>query len=233
MEYANSGIVALIPAFNEQTQISEIVHAVRAFLPVVVVDDGSQDATAQRSEAAGALVLRQIPNQGKGAALAAGFHYALQNGFNAVVTLDADGQHDPREIPAFIQAFLSRRADLIIGRRNFREMPWVRRLSNNLGTLLFSWALGQPVADNQSGYRLISARLMAALLNNPSQERGFEYEVEMIVQCVLEGLHLDWVPIRTIYEGTRKSHIRPLHHLVKFLQVTLRTHQRIAASKAK
>jgi hypothetical protein len=74
---------------------------------------------------------------------------------------------------------------------------------------------------------------MELLLNNPDQERGFEYEVEMIVQCVLAGLRLDWVPIRTIYAGTRKSHIQPLRHLVKFLQVTLRTRRRMAASRSK
>ncbi len=233
MNDANTGILALIPAFNEQAQISEVIHAARAFLPVLVVDDGSQDETAARSEQAGALVIRQIPNQGKGAALAAGFHYALTHGFHAVITLDADGQHDPQEIPHFVQAFLQRRADLIIGRRNFEQMPWVRQLSNRLGAWAFSWALGQPVADNQSGYRLLSAHLMELLLNNPDQERGFEYEVEMIVQCVLAGLRLDWVPIRTIYAGTRKSHIQPLRHLVKFLQVTLRTRRRMAASRSK
>ena len=111
---------------------------------------------------------------------------------------------------------------MIIGRRDFSSMPLVRRLSNTLGTLLFSRALRQPVPDNQSGYRLISRRLMETLGSN--RERGFEFEVEMIVTCVLKGYSLDWVPIRTIYAG-ETSHIRPLRHLAKFLQITIKTNR--------
>ena len=230
MDYSNLGVLALIPAFNEQDHIQAVIQSARAFLPVMVVDDGSTDTTAERARAAGAQVILQRPNQGKGAALVAGFRFALQNGYRAVLTLDADGQHDPNEIPEFLKAFALRQADLVIGKRDFRRMPFIRRLSNTLGTFLFSWALGQPVADNQSGYRLVSARLMQALLERPDVERGFEFEVEMIVQCVLDRLKLDWVPIRTIY-ADEKSHIQPLRHLAKFLQVSLRTRQRIQAQK--
>jgi glycosyltransferase involved in cell wall biosynthesis len=210
-------ILALIPGFQEGPRIGAVVETARAFLPVVVVDDGSTDDTAVRAEAAGATVLVQTPNAGKGAALRTGFRYALERGAAAVVTLDADGQHDPTEIPAFLAAFAADRPELIIGRRDFGSMPAVRRVSNTLGGWIFSAAVGRRVADNQSGYRLIGRRLMTALLD--STESGFAFEVEMIARCIALGLPMTEVPIRTIYAG-EPSHIRPWSHLTGFLRVS-------------
>jgi glycosyltransferase involved in cell wall biosynthesis len=189
---------------------------------VIVVDDGSTDDTAANAEAAGAEVIRQVPNQGKGAALRAGFVRALEDGCAAVVTLDADGQHDPDEIPRFVAAFATAgasgpRPELVIGRRDFARMPPMRRLANSLGTATFSWAVGQDIPDNQSGYRLLGRRLMAATLD--SDEAGFEFEVEMIAVCLRRGWTLAWVPISTIYAG-EPSHVRPLAHLRHFVRAT-------------
>lgn len=209
-------ILALIPAYNEDQHIAEVVSQTRRFLPVLVVDDGSKDASAERAEAAGATVLRQPRNQGKGAALMAGYRYALEHGYQAVVMLDADGQHDPAEIPAFLTTFQKEHADLIIGQRDFRGMPPLRRATNTFGTWVFSWAVGQYIPDNQSGYRLLSRRMLEATVN--SRETDFEFEVEMIVTCVKQGFQLAWVPIRTIY-GDEKSHIKPLHHVVHFFRI--------------
>ena len=96
-------------------------------------------------------------------------------------------------------------------------MPTVRRLSNTLGTIVLSAAVGRHVPDNQSGYRLIGRRLMTALLD--SDEQGFEFEVEMIARCIALGLPMSHVPIRTIYAG-EPSHIQPVAHLREFLRVT-------------
>src|SRR4029078_6490165 len=197
-------IVALIPGYQEGPRIAAVVAAARQFLPVVVVDDGSTDDTAAQAEAAGATVLVQRPNAGKGAALRAGFRHALENGATAVVTLDADGQHDSAEIPTFLTAFEETGAELIIGRRDFGTMPLVRRLSNTLGGLVFSAAVGRGVAENQSGYRLIGRRLMAALLD--STESGFEFEVEMIARCIALGLPMAAVPIRPTYARETRRH---------------------------
>lgn len=221
---ASASLLAIIPAYNESAHISGVVRAALAHLPVLVIDDGSTDDTAALARAAGAQVLIQNPNQGKGAALLRGFSAALDAGVEAVITLDADSQHDPAEIPAFLRRWQETQADLIIGRRNFRHMPPVRRLSNTLGTALFSWAAGQWIDDNQSGYRLISRRMMRRLLEQPGRERGFEFEVEMIVRCLQAGFKLDWVDISTIY-ADEKSHIRPLAHVAGFLQVCWRTHK--------
>lgn len=204
--------------------MAAVIRGARRHLPVVVVDDGSTDDTAMVSEAAGATVLRQRPNAGKGAALRAGFRHALDLGMEAVVTLDADGQHDPDEIPRFLDVFATDRPELVIGRRDFSAMPPVRRISNTLGGLALSAAVGRSVPDNQSGYRLIGRTLMRQLLD--SEESGFEFEVEMIARCIALGLPIAWVPIRTIYAG-EPSHIRPWRHFTEFVRVT-RDARRIA-----
>ena len=210
-------ILALIPGYQEGPRIAAVVRGAAAHLPVVVVDDGSTDDTAGQAETAGATVLVQRPNQGKGAALRAGFRYALDHGAAAVVTLDGDGQHDPDEIPRFLDAFARGRPELVIGRRDFGSMPPVRRVANTLGGWVFSAAIGRRVADNQSGYRLVGRRLMTALLQ--SDEPGFEFEVEMIAHCMALGLPFAEVPISTIYAG-EPSHIRPWTHFRSFLRIS-------------
>lgn len=217
---AGRRVLALIPAYNEGARVAAVIDGARAFLPVLVVDDGSTDDTAAHAESAGADVLHQRPNQGKGAALRAGFRRALDEGYDAVITLDADNQHDPAEIPGFLAAYAARTPDLIIGERTFRQMPFPRNVSNTIGRWLFSWALGQRVNDNQSGYRLISRRLMEATL--ASREQGFEFEVEMIVICVRRGYGLEGIPIRTIY-GDETSHIKPFQQTVHFFRVVWQT----------
>jgi glycosyltransferase involved in cell wall biosynthesis len=216
----NRRILALIPAYNEGRHIAPVIEQTKKFLPVLVVDDGSKDDTALQAEAAGAEVLRQMPNKGKGAALMAGFRRAVDLGYDALVMLDADGQHDPQEIPAFLQAFAETGADLIIGQRDFRYMPRLRRTTNTFGTWVFSWAVGQHIPDNQSGFRLLSRRMMEASLK--SRETNFEFEVEMIVDCIRYGYKLGWVKIRTIY-GDETSHIRPFRHAVHFVRMMIQS----------
>lgn len=215
-----TNFLALIPAYNESRHIAQVIQEASLHLPVLVVDDGSVDDTATLAQNAGAEVVRQVPNQGKGAALVNGFRKAIQLGYDGVVMLDADGQHDPAEIPQFLKKHAETQADLIIGRRDFRYMPRLRRTTNTLGTWMFSWAMGQPIPDNQSGYRLLTRRMMEATL--ASRETNFEFEVEMIVVCIKSGYKLDWSPIRTIY-GDQTSHIRPLRHAYHFIRMVLQT----------
>jgi hypothetical protein len=148
-----------------------------------------------------------------------GFRRALAEGYDAVITLDADGQHDPDEIPRFLVALEARteRPELIIGQRDFGQMPPIRRLSNTVGGAAFSWAVGQRIPDNQSGYRLLGRHLMGAMAE--SRETGFEFEVEMIAVCLRRGWPLAWVPISTIYAG-EPSHVKPIHHLRHFVRAT-------------
>jgi glycosyltransferase involved in cell wall biosynthesis len=218
------GVLALIPAHDEAPRIAPVIEGARRHLPVLVVDDGSADRTAAVAAAAGATVIRQPANLGKGEALRAGFRRALADGAGAVVTLDADGQHDPAEIPAFLAAWSraaagGTRVELIVGAREFRSMPPTRRLANTLGKRVLGWATGREIRDNQSGYRLVGRRLMEAML--ASGEPGFGFEVEMIVECSRRGWAIEWVPIRTIY-GDEKSHINPVTHLARFLTLAWR-----------
>ncbi len=179
------GVIAVIPAYQAAATLDTVVRATAEHLPVLVVDDGSTDDTAAVAEAAGAEVLQQRPNQGKGAALRHGFRHALAEGAEAVLTLDADGQHDPACVPDFLARWRSSRAPLIIGRRDFGQMPLSRRVANVLGTRTFSWAVGRHIDDNQSGYRLIGQPLLGHLLL--SKEPGFEFEVE-----IDHGRHPGW-----------------------------------------
>ena len=218
-------VLAIVPAHNEAGRVGEVVRALRAQgLPVLVVDDGSSDGSGAEAEAAGARVLRQEPNQGKGAALKAGFREALGAGGPgtagpAFLTLDADGQHDPAKVPEFLRRWEEGGADLVIGARDYAAMPRIRWFTNSVSRLLFSWAMGEHIPDNQSGYRLHSRRLAEIAL--ASEEQGFAFEVEEIALCLGRGYGLAWVPIPTIY-GTEKSDIKPWTHLSSFVRVTRR-----------
>ena len=202
----------IIPAYNEGRHIGSVAAACMKYGPVLVVNDGSRDNTADEASGSGAQVLSQ-ENMGKGAALRTGFSWGLERGYTSFITLDADGQHDPAEIPLFLACD---RESLVIGARRCREMPFPRNLSNAFGRWLMEMTFKQKIQDNQSGYRRIPESLAKAVLS--SSENGFEFEVEMIARHVAAGGNIEWIPIRTIY-GDEKSHIRPVQHVYKFLSV--------------
>jgi glycosyltransferase involved in cell wall biosynthesis len=214
-----TSILALMPAWNEAIRMGPIVEATRARLPVLVVDDGSHDDTPAVAETAGATVVRHPRNRGKGVALMTGFAWALERGYDAVLTLDADGQHDPADIPKFLAAYEAGAGDLIIGRRDFSQMPFPRFFVNPFGSWLLSLALGTRIYDNQSGYRLHSRRFLETL---DLSTTGFELEVEVIVQAVLQGTRIGWVDIRTIYGIGKVSYFHPIRDSVRFLGMVWR-----------
>jgi len=216
---SKSSILSLIPAWNEAPRIGPIVEATRAYLPVLVVDDGSQDETSATAEAAGAIVVRHPQNQGKGVALMTGFNWALERDYEAVLTLDADGQHDPADIPMFLAAHEAGAGDIIIGRRDFSQIPFPRSWSNAFGSWLLSRALGTRIYDNQSGYRLHSRSFLESLNLTTT---GFELEVEVIIQAVRKGMRIGWVDIRTIYGIGKVSYFHPIKDSARFLGMVLR-----------
>ncbi len=212
-------ILALIPARNEEATVGPIIRAVACRLPVLVIDDGSSDATASIARDAGATVISHPANMGKGAALRTGFSWALERGCAAVVTLDADGQHDPADLGRLIAAYQRGAGDLIIGERNFAQMPLPNRYTTPLGSRLLSWALGFKVTDNQSGFRLLTRRFLERMRTH---RPGYEMEVEMIWEALRLGLTVTWVPIQTIYFPNRKSGFRPVRDTLLFLRMVLR-----------
>jgi len=221
-------ILALIPAWNEDCRLASVVKATAERLPVLVVDDGSEDETAAVAQRAGATVVSHGQNRGKGAALMTGFDWALSQGYEAVLTLDADGQHDPDDIPKFLEAYRSGMWDLIIGKRDFSEMPFPRGYTNPFGSWLLSKTLGQRIPDNQSGFRLHDRGFLEVL---EVTSTGFELEVEVIVQAVCAGMRIGWVEIRTIYGIDKTSYFRPVKDSLRFLATVWHAcRQRRAAS---
>ncbi len=209
---------AVIPAFNEARFIGEVVaRAMPHCAEVLVVDDGSSDGTAERAEAAGAVVARHGINRGKGAALATGFDHALKAGFEWAVTLDADLQHLPEEIPSLYAAAERKRADLIIGCRmwNAAGMPALRFWTNRTTSLCVSIAARTRVCDSQSGFRLASAALLRAVRTTTAR---FEAESELIIKAARMGFRIAEARVSTVY-GAEKSKISKIRDTARFLKL--------------
>lgn len=218
-------VLALIPAWNEASRIRPVIEGAKQHLPTLVVDDGSRDSTARVAHQGGASVVSHPHNQGKGRALLTGFQWALSRGYQAVVTLDADGQHDPADLPTFLAAYRKGLGDLIIGRRDFRMMPFPRRYTNPFGSWLLSLPLRHPIYDSQSGYRLHSRRLMEGTKLFTS---GFELETEIIIEAVRGGMSIAWVPIRTLYGVGEVSYFHPLRDTTRFFGMVVHAYRRMA-----
>jgi len=203
---------AVIPAFNNETTISKVVAKTRLEIDhVVVVDDSSTDETARLAEDAGAHVIRVSKNRGKGNALRIGFLYALKKDFDAIITLDADLQHDPSEIPKFLTHHEIHRSKIVIGNRlqGKEKIPQIRYANNIIGTYTFSWLIGQPVDDSQCGFRLYDREVLEniKILND-----GFEAEADILLRAGKRGHKIGFVPIKTIYfsNHSHRSYYRPV-----------------------
>jgi glycosyltransferase involved in cell wall biosynthesis len=215
-------VCIVIPAFNEERSIDRVVRSARqSGMDVLVVDDGSADRTAELAEAAGAIVERHGRNQGKGVAIRTAAAWVLRHEYDAAVFLDADGQHLPEELPRFRDCFERTGADLIVGSRmaDNASMPRVRKLANRTSSLLVSLVAGTRVTDSQSGYRLFSRRMLERLKDGGGA--GFDFESEMIIDAVRDGLRYCEVPISCIY-GEEKSHYRPFRDAAQFLSLMAR-----------
>jgi len=213
-------LCAVIPAYKEGPHIAPVIRGVRKHLPdVVVVDDGSQDDTADRAERAGARVIRHARNKGKGAALQTGFDYAVAHGYDAAIALDADGQHDPAELPRFFEALGIGEADIVLGSRMAKPegMPWLRHWTNRTTSVILSRIAGQDILDSQSGYKAIRTEVLRHV--RPTRE-GFDAESEFLIVASRLGYRIAHVPIRTIY-GDETSTINPAWDTWRFVKLCL------------
>ncbi len=199
----------VIPAYNCVETIEAVVAGARRHADlVVVVSDGSRDATADVARAAGARVEVFPENRGKGVALARGLEIALEWAPELVVLMDADGQHDPADLPALVAAGQRGEFDLLIGCRlgDARSIPKARYWTNYIGTRVLTWMTGFELEDSQSGYRVLSGDLARRLaLRSP----GYAVETEMLIKAAQLRARLGHVPVRTIY-NREVSHFRPL-----------------------
>ena len=201
--------IGLIPALDAEDTVGEVAAgALRHLGEVVVVDDGSADGTAAAARRAGAHVISHGRNLGKGAALSTGFKYALEKGCEAVVTLDADGQHDPDEIPKLLEA-AEGGAGIEIGSRLWdrERIPKARYYTNMVGVGAISWRAKNKLADSQSGFRFYKADVLRGMKLTGT---GFEAETELLIRAGRRGFKIASVQARAVYseEILRKSHFR-------------------------
>ena len=216
-------VLVIIPALNAERSVAAVVRDCKTVVSdVLVVDDGSADRTAEVAGEAGAQVVSHPVNRGKGAALKTGFAYALEHGFDAVLTLDADGQHLAREIPKFFAAREETGADLIIGGRAhlFGQMLPRRRFANRFSARCIAFASHTDVTDSQSGFRLYSAQLLRAIR---LRGEGFDMESEVIVQAGQRKFKILSIPIDLGFvDGQSTSHYKPLVDTIRIAWTVIR-----------
>jgi len=211
-------IWVLIPAYNEEGRIGDVVTHARPYADrVVVVDDSSCDGTSAAAAAAGATVLRHEVNRGKGAALRTGLAYIRQQGGGIIVCLDADGQHDPAEIPKFVAAHRRTGLPVLIGNRmaDPTGMPWIRRCTNRFMSALLSREMNQYVPDTQCGYRLFGRDVLPLL---DGRDDRFAADSETLLQLAGRGVRIGSVRIHTIYRD-ELSKIRPVRDALRFFRM--------------
>jgi glycosyltransferase involved in cell wall biosynthesis len=211
-------VLAIIPAYCEGRFVSQVVRqALQYVQTVVVVDDGSTDNTATEAETAGAKLIRHATNLGKGAALKTGLRYAFSIEAPYYLFLDGDGQHDPSEIPAFIEAINRTNADLVVGNRmgNLDSMPPIRRWTNQFMSRQLGRICKITIPDSQCGFRLARRGLISVLM---APSNGFEFESESLILAARQRFRFYFVPIRTIYTH-QQSKIRPLRDTVRYFRL--------------
>ncbi|HEY4000434.1 MAG TPA: glycosyltransferase family 2 protein [Candidatus Xenobia bacterium] len=215
-------VFAIIPAYNEAARIAPVIAGTRPFVEtVLVVNDGSKDDTEKVAGEAGATVLNQPRNMGKGAALQAGFDWCMAQGAEAIATLDADGQHRPEDIPRLLEPLQDPAVGGVVGSRRAESsrMPFIRRMTNYFTSWLLSQVAGQRMEDTQSGYRVYRPQLLRECLVASVR---FEAESEVLIRAARRGWRIAWVPIEAIYLEGRVSHIHPIRDSIRFFQMVWR-----------
>jgi glycosyltransferase involved in cell wall biosynthesis len=211
--------LVFIPAWNEADSIAEVIAGVRESLPeadLLVIDDGSTDATVERAREAGALVALLPFNQGLGAALQTGYLHALREGYEFCAHLDADGQHPPPEVVRLLKEVYEDRADLVIGSRYRDSGPaesddykptFSRRIGTGVFRFFLTLATRQRFTDTTSGMRAANRRVMALFSERYSPDFA---EIESLQLAVREGLRVEEVPVRMLERAGGSSFLTPL-----------------------
>jgi len=213
-------IITIIPAYNEEDTIAQVVNGVKKYSDVLVVDDGSTDETSALAINAESNVLKHEKNIGKGAAIKTGLKSAITDDYDLMVLLDGDCQHDPRCIPILLDGMDG--VDLLIGSRFLnmppQNMPLQRRLSNGITTRLIRFVTGYHITDSQCGFRVISKRAAPFFVDIAYND--YVYESEVLCRASENDLVVSERPIQCIY-GNEKSYVRT-RHVVHYVMFTLR-----------
>jgi len=225
-------VAVLIPAYREEDSVAEVVTEARRYLPdVIVVDDASGDETALRAENAGAMVIRREVNGGKGEALIEGFQYVLQNGFDAVIALDADGFHDPNQIPKFLETYHRTHLPVLIGSRMAepKRVPLVRRWSIRVMSYWLNRLMGVYVPDPPCGFRFYRCDVLPFLLETGS---ALPAEFETLLHIASRRIRVGSVRI-TKKPHRHKSWISPFRDIVRFILVLKKHYQKVRQEGSK
>lgn len=215
-------ICVMIPSFNEERTLGQIIRELKTRgLTVYVVDDGSTDGTAVIAKKEGAILVRHQKNMGKGAAMRTGFGRVLESDFEAVLVMDADGQHTIEDVDRFIAEENYMGADMIIGNRMFdtSRMPAHRAITNRFMSSMISRISGQYVPDTQCGFRLIRREVLRTIRLESS---NYEIESEMILKAARAHFTIESLPIKTVYEDER-SKINPIVDTLRFIALMAKT----------
>ncbi|HBG60988.1 MAG: hypothetical protein A2Y03_10995 [Omnitrophica WOR_2 bacterium GWF2_38_59] len=208
-------ICVIIPVHNEENAIGDIVGSlVKKKQAVIVIDDGSADRSGKIAKDKGAVVILNENKSGKGYSLRKGFEYAIKEGFDGVITIDGDGQHDVDDFEKFIDFARDNKDIVVNGNRmtDSKGMPFIRRLTNKFMSVLISMACKQSIPDTQCGYRYIGSGVLNRLSLSSNQ---FEIETEILMKAAKNGFKIYSVPIRTIYRN-EVSKINPLKDTIRF-----------------
>ena len=199
----------VIPVFNEAATIGEVVAAARAQAPVLVVDDGSEDGTEALARGAGAEVIRHPRRLGKGQAIRTGIAAARSRNASVLVTMDGDGQHDPRDLGAVLDAARRSPRTIVVGGRlaEARMLPPDRLSAIRVAGFFVNWASGLALQDTQSGFRAYPLELFDEIR---LRRGGFVFETEVLVAAALRGWRVVEVPVRAVPRASRRSRFRPL-----------------------
>jgi len=201
----------VIPAFQAAATIGDVVARTRSAVTggaaeIIIVDDGSRDGTGEEGRGMGATLVIHPRNRGKGFALRTGIAKACALGAAVIVTIDADGQHPPEEIPRLLQPIAEGRADLVLGaRQRNHAMPLSRRFTNWLSASLASRIGGQQVRDAQTGFRAFTREVAERV--QPAGDR-YEFEANFLLDALRAGYRVDSVDVPTIYGALARSHFR-------------------------
>jgi len=218
MPVRNSDILVLIPAYNAGQYLDELITRVTKAAPgadLLIIDDGSSDNTTEILKSHSVRSLKNDPNRGKGFTLDRGFRYASEHGYKQVVTIDADLQHLPEELPGFIE--IKDNYDVVIGTRaiDLRIMPFARWMTNNLTSIIVSIFAGRRIRDSQSGYRMYSTDIIRKFRTRSFR---YDYESEQLLQTGLLDARVGEVSVTTVYEGSESS-INPFRDTLRFIRL--------------
>ena len=213
----------LIPSYNAEKTLGAVIQdCLVAGVPVVVVDDGSVDGTAGVAARFPVTVLKHEHNRGKGCALRTGFSWALGHAFDAVITLDADGQHDPSSVGRLYEAAREKGIDLLIASRHsqFEKMAGLRAFWNRFGVWCMRKRTGFEITDSQSGFRCYSRALLAAVTLHAD---GYDLEMELLMKAWRGGFTIGSLPIPArVADGRATSHFRPVRDTWRICKIFLR-----------